>query len=194
MSIDWLDILKISVSSSVLAASFGWGLNHYFVHRAGLKRDARYLAQRLALILERYATDCAKFISDNDLHDRSGGSAGQRHLALPAMGAFPAEADWKALDPNLMDRVLSMENELVLADQKILFWWDVVGDEDSMQTEADHQAGQCGLKAWSLAGELRGFYRIPASTLPTTGWDFVATLRQQADAAEAARQRLLKED
>jgi hypothetical protein len=53
-------------SSSVLTASVGWALSHVFVQRATLKRDARYLAQRLGLILEKYAVDCADFIAGNE--------------------------------------------------------------------------------------------------------------------------------
>jgi hypothetical protein len=47
MSIEWLDVLKISASSSVLTASIAWRLNHFSVHRATLRRNARYLAQSL---------------------------------------------------------------------------------------------------------------------------------------------------
>ncbi len=185
MSIGWVDVLKISASSSVLTTFIGWGLNHFFVHRATLKRDARYLAQRLAIVLEKYAVDCANSITDNNLHDSSGGQAGERHVVLPDIGSFPAEADWKAIDPDLMDRVLSMPNELVLADQAISFWWNVVGDEDCMRTEANDQAGECGLRAWLLASELRKRCGIPASTLPATSWDFVAALQKRVEAAEA---------
>jgi hypothetical protein len=76
-----------------------------------------------------------------------------------------------------MDRVLSLPNELVLADQATLF------DE---VIEVNGQAGTCGLRAWQLASELRRRRGIPASTL-TTSWDFVARLREQAEAASERR-------
>ena len=88
------------------------------------------MAQRIAVILERFAVDCANVINNNDTFDRSDGHAGQRHGGLPTLGAFPADADWKATAPDLMDRVISMPNELELADQSIFFWWNVVGDQD----------------------------------------------------------------
>jgi len=160
--------------------------------RAALKREARYLAQRLSIILEKFAVDCANVVADNELADSSGGTAGERHSSLPIFGSFPSDADWKAIDPDLMDRVMSMPNELELAGQKIGFWWNVVGDEDCMATEADHQAGRCGLRAWLLAAELRKRCGIPASTLHIAAWDFLAALRRQ-DAAEkpgAAKPRL----
>jgi hypothetical protein len=189
ISIDLPDILKISGLTTILTAAAGVGLNHFFVQRPALKRDARYLAQRLAIILEKFAVDCATSISENDMHDSSGGHAGTRHMSLPAIASFPAEADWKAIAPDLMDRVLSMPNELALASQAISFWWDVVGDEDSMQTEANEQAGECGLKAWLLAVDLRKRCGIPASTLPETAWDFVETLRKEDAAAKARRKK-----
>jgi hypothetical protein len=94
--------------TTILTAAAGVGLNHFFVQRPALKRDARYMAQRLAIILEKFAVDCATSISENDLHDSSGGHAGTMRLALPALTSFPAEADWKAIPPDLVDRVLSM--------------------------------------------------------------------------------------
>jgi hypothetical protein len=194
--VGWLDVLKIAVSSSLLTTFGSWGLNHFFVHRAALKRDARYVAQRVAIILEKFAVDCADVIIDNDIHSESGGHAGKRHLGLPALGLLPADADWKALPPNLVDRVLSMPNELALATKAILFWWNVVGDEECMETETDQRAGTCGLRAWLLASELRKQYKIPASSLTEVGWDFVAELRTQDEAArkkaesnEAARKK-----
>jgi hypothetical protein len=149
------------------------------VHRAALKRDARYVAQRVAIILEKFAVDCANVINDNDLHNQSKGHDGKRHLCLPELGPLPADADWKALSPKLVDRVLSMPNELALADGAISFWWDVVGDEECMQTETDQRAGTCGLRAWLLASDLRKQYKIPASNLPEIGWNFVDTLRKK---------------
>jgi hypothetical protein len=187
MSIEWLDVLKISVSSSVLTALLTWGLNHFFVHRASLRRDARYLAQRLAITLEKFAIDCAAVIADNRLLNSTGGEAGKRHLSLPALEALPADADWKAMAPDLVDRVLSMPSELVLAHETILFWWDMLTDKDGMETETNYQAGLYGFRAWNLASELRRRYGIPASTLPERRQNFVVTLREQHDAANAPR-------
>jgi hypothetical protein len=187
--VGWLDVLKIAVSSTILTTFGTWGLTHIFVHRATLKRDARYIAHRVAIILEKFAVDCADVILDNDLHSQSEGHAGKRHLSLPTLGSLPADADWKALPPRLVDRVLSMPNELALADGAILFWWDVVGDEDCMQTETDQRAGACGLRAWLLATDLRKQYKIPASSLPEIGWNFVDTLREKDEAARKTAAR-----
>jgi len=178
----WLDVLKIAVSSTLLTTIGSWGLTHFFVHRAALKRDARYLAHRVAIILETFAVDCANVITDNDLHDRSDGHAGKRQLFLPELRSLPADTDWKALPSRLVDRFLSMPTELALADRAISVWWDVVGDEDCMETETRQKAGASGLRAWLLASALRKQYKIPASSLPEIGWDFVATLRKQDEA------------
>lgn len=189
MSVNWFDILKISVSSSALTSILGWTLNHFFVRRANIRKDARYLSQRLAIIFEKFSVDCANVITDHELVSSSDGTAGKWHSTLPTLGSFPTESDWKAIDPDLMDRAMSMPNEIELANQAISFWWDVVGDEDCMETETDDQAGLYGLKAWLLASELRTRHRIPASTLHTAKWDFVATLKKQYDATEVRRRK-----
>ena len=102
----------------MLTSLASWGLNHWFVHRAAIRRDARYLAHRVAIILEKFALDCARVIEDN----RSQDDARPRHLALPVLGTFPDDADWKAIAPVLLDRVISMPNEQALAEQTISFW------------------------------------------------------------------------
>ena len=51
MAVEWSDVLKIALSSTILTSFATWGLNHWFVYRASLKRDARYLAQRLAILV-----------------------------------------------------------------------------------------------------------------------------------------------
>jgi hypothetical protein len=74
-------------------------------------------------------------------------------------------------------------------DRAISFWWDVVGDEDCMQTEADHQAGKCGFEAWTLATKLRKRYGMPVSGLAAETWDFIGTLKREHDAARAAQEK-----
>ena len=59
-------------SSSVRTASVDWALSHVVVQRATLKTDARYLAQRLGLILEKYAVDCGDFIAGNEQLKQTG--------------------------------------------------------------------------------------------------------------------------
>lgn len=186
MPIDFVDILKIAGFSSVPTVIFTWLLNHVLVQRATLKRDKRYLAQRLAIILERFSVDCANVINDNDTFDSSGGAAGRRHAQMPVLGAFPSDSDWKAIDADFMDRVLSMPNEIELANQAISFWCEVEGDEDCMRTETNNRARQRGLKAWLLACELRRRCGIPTSTLREESWDFVGVLEAKNKEIEDA--------
>ncbi len=184
MAIEWTDVLKISLSSSVLSAGVGWTLNHAFVYRASLKRDARYLAHRVAIVLEKFSSDCAHLISDNDMFLRSNGDAGSSRASLPELGAFPSDADWKALSPKLAYRALSLPSQLSLADDKISFWWDVVGDEDCMRNEATRQAGLWGSRAWDLASDFRKAHKLSESALQETSWNFLKALRDQAALAE----------
>jgi hypothetical protein len=187
-SISGLDILKVAGASGVFVFLLAC-IKDYFVHRKTLKRDAMYLAARLVVVLEKFAVDCANTISDNDLYSSSGGSAGTQRFSLPTLGAFPSDADWKAIAPNLVDRVMSMPNELSLVDHKILFWWEVLADRDCMQTETNDQSGEFGFYAWELALDLRKECNLPEAGLLARSWDFVALLKKQRKSARSRQQK-----
>lgn len=183
--ITWLDIVKISVSSGLLTSISTWGLNHFFVQRSAFQRDARYLAQRIAMILERFAIDCSECIEEATLYNDSGGHAGKRQFSLPPLGHLPEDADWKALPSDLTDRILSMPNAIFLAEKKISFWWDVLADEDAVAKETMDQAGGFGMESWNLAKDLRRRCKIPPSSLPDRLWNFVDTLDKQLKKTKA---------
>lgn len=182
MALDWVDIGKVALTSGVVAAVVTW-VKEVFVHRASRKRDARYLAQRLAVILERFSIDCADVIEGNETHRSSEGYAAQPRLRVPALAEFPADTDWKAIDPKLAGRALGLPNELALSEQKIVFWLDVVPNRGCAETETNQQAGKCGYRAWKLAVDLRNKHGLEKADLVGLAWGFVGTLKEQHDAA-----------
>jgi hypothetical protein len=126
------------------------------------KRDAQYLAMRVSVILERFAIDCIGVIVDNHLHGVSEGHAGTAHGKLPPLAGYPADEDWKALDPSLSVRALSLDNDLRVSENTIKFWWDVEpGNQGILKSTVDMQAGKCGYRAWRLAVDIRRRYRLP---------------------------------
>jgi hypothetical protein len=124
MTLDWIDIFKVALASGVVAAMVTVGLTYLKELRllkASHLRDARYLAARVAIIFERFSVDCSQAITGNELHRQSGGSAGARKLTMPKISELPADADWKVIEPRLLEKALSFPTEIMLADSKIEF-------------------------------------------------------------------------
>jgi hypothetical protein len=115
-------------------------------------RGARYLAIRLAMMLEGFAIECADAIAAQDMHNQSERHAGAAHGALPDLPPYPDEADWKVLEPQFLARALTLRNELRLSDKMIAFWADI--DRECIPQECDQQCGKCGYMAWELAAHI----------------------------------------
>jgi hypothetical protein len=125
------------------------------------ERDATLLAARVAVVLEKFAIECQNRISDSDLYQKSSGTFGSPHCALPVLEEYPseAEADWKALEPALSIRVQSFRNEILRASKVIDFALD--GDPDpSSWAQIDPQIEECGHRAWQFAADLRRRYKL----------------------------------
>lgn len=177
-------IVTTALSTGVATALFNQGIAWWRETRkdnSAIEREARYLAIRLAVLLEDFAIVCADAISDQELHRSSEGAAGRPHGVLPELPPYP-EGDWRVLDPEFLGRCLTLRNELKLSDGQINFWEDV-GERDCIPQEFDEQAGKCGYRAWVLASDLRGHYRLAAFDPRNTAWDIVETLRSHHDAA-----------
>jgi hypothetical protein len=181
--------LSTGLATAILNQGIGWWRDSR-KDNVVTEREARYLAVRLAVLLEGFALDCADAIADKELHDSSEGHAGRRHGTIPELAAYP-DGDWRALTPNLMGRCLSLRNELKLSDGHIAFWEDI-GERDSIPQEAVQQTGKCGYRAWLLATDLRKEYHLGTfDPLSVSAWDVVATLRTNYDQAmnEISRRR-----
>lgn len=178
-------------TSTILTLVFGTGLATAIFNqsiawwrdarheRLATTRDARYLAIRLAVMLERFAIDCAEAVVAQDMYNDSEGHAGALHGTLPDLPLFPDEADWKTLAPDFLARALTLRNELPLSDKAIAFWEDV--DRTCIPRACDLQCGKCGYMAWVLAADLRHHYNLGTFDPKLTSWDIVKTLKPLHD-------------
>lgn len=191
--INWTAVLAFAVSTGFVTAVFnqaiGW-LRETAQSSRSTTRDARYLAIRLAVLLEQFAITCADYISDNDLFRQSDGNAGAPHGSVPELPAYPDEPDWKALAPNLLARALTLRNEVSMADGAVAFWADI-GERESIPGECDDQCGKIGYVAWSLARDMRGQYRLGEFDPSKRSWDVVELLKTRHDAAHKRRQEAM---
>jgi len=179
------DIVKFALGTGVVTAVannlLGWWRD-WKKEGTTTIRDARYLAMRVAVTLDRFAIECANSIGDNELFSGSQGHAGTVHGRLPPLEEYPTDADWKALDPSLSARALSLRNDLRLSEGIIKFWWEIEpGDQGILMTTCDGQAGTCGYRAWQLAADMRRHYGLPEFDPKPTSWDVVTVLKEQYD-------------
>jgi hypothetical protein len=185
----WIELLKIG-GTGVVAATLTVGLNWLVARRtehAKLERDARYLAIRVSVVLERFALDCAEFAGDNDLHRRSDGAAGQHRASVPSIAAYPTDADWKALPQDLLAECLSLPTEIEQTSRGIDFVSDVAPDD--APAACDEACAALGLRALDLAKRLRGRYGFPPLKSSDSEYDLTASLQAHFDDAKKRRQR-----
>jgi hypothetical protein len=189
MDLGWEDLLKIGLTSGVVTALVTAGINTIREHNAARRsraRDARFLAQRLAVILETFAIECADRITENlSLHYDFGGE-GNFIWDLPALGEFPADVDWKAVDPDFVGRAIVLPNEILLARQVIKAQLKA-RDLDYMLSRSSNLAGECGYRAWMLAADLRTAHGLPHTDPNRFAWHFVDILRKAHDESVAGR-------
>lgn len=171
--------LSTGLATAILNQGIGWWRDSRKDH-AVTEREARYLAIRLAVLLERFALDCADSVAAFEMHSEFDGYAGRASGTIPKLPEFP-DGDWRALNANLLGRCLSLQNEIKLSDGHIGFWEDV-GYRECIPSECAQQTGKCGYRAWELARDLRGVYELgPFDTKNVSQWDFVETLKRMYD-------------
>lgn len=164
----WTIVITAAVS---VVATLG---TTWFGHWLGLSKDralrdeemdrhARYLAIRIVCILNPFVSGCVEVVYDEGLPAPPEGEF-EPSTAVPKL-VLPADVDWRAVDPELMYRILGLPNEIAVADQSI----SLVGSEIS--TPPDHSEyfwersiryARLGLTAQKLADDLRTLYGIPA--------------------------------
>ena len=145
------------------------------------RRTARYLAIRLAVILEKFTIDCAELVASNDLFDQTQGHMGVSHRIIPKLSSYPEEDSWQLLEPELLGRVLTLENQIKISLNALSFWFDA--DIDALPQEIDLQCGKLGYVSWNLAMELRKLYHLSVFDADSMSWDFPSTLKGLHDKA-----------
>jgi len=174
---EWQQIISLSLVAAVVTALSNWLSTWFFSYRPQQK-SADYDAVRLAVVLERFAYECASVISDEAKWYASQGSAGGLHSEMPAI-PFPTDITWKYLDLSLVQRLLRLQNDLLRSDDIIEFEADYITPEVESPKEAAEQAALLGYRAHLLALDLRKIY--PAISAPDHAhpWDYITTLKKE---------------
>ena len=157
------DIITAIVATGLLSAVASWLVDlakSWWSNR----KAARYGAMRCAAELERYAVDCwHEFIMGQGEFQQhkniSGGS-------LPAAPAFPNDIDWKALEPELANDVLSFSNITKVSES--LANYSHVWEQNPFDYHAANK--ERGLEALKLAGRLRNVYDLQSPSGLDRAW------------------------
>ena len=182
VSLPWLDIVKLALGTGFVAAAINQGaswIREWRKEAKATKRDATYLALRVAVTLERFALDGAALISDSQTYDETSGGFGNIHYTLPDLLPYPKDVDWKSIDTNLASRALSFRNELWISVRYLKGCFDL--GIDHAADECSKKAGLHGYRAWQLAADMRRRYALPDFDPLETAWDLVSLLKGQHD-------------
>lgn len=184
ISLSWGKIGVIVLSSSVFSALvtqvISW-IRDLQKEKISSKREAKYLALRVAVVLESFSIECAKIITDNHRYEGAEECSGSTHSCLPSPPEYPFDVDWKSLPPDLSDRVLSFVNEITLSKQDIEFMYDI--DEERIVSTCSEHAGKCGYRALLIASSLRKQHDLPLFDPNQFAWDILPILKSAHDAA-----------
>lgn len=161
---DWQLVLLTAGVTTV-----GTGLVTWIGHRITVARDTQeerdrqgtYLAVRVATVLDPFVMGCVNVVNDQGSYDQQG--LLEPEHSPPGLD-LPQDVDWKSIDPHLMDRILTLPNDIASAEKTISFVGDMQAgppDYDEWFDERRYQWAGIGLKALDLARDLRDRYRLP---------------------------------
>ena len=173
-------------TGGVFGAAVLWGIQEYVrSHRdkTARERAASYLAMRLAVLFEAYALECANRIEEVGIHR----SSGVRGIQLPKAIVLPDSTYWEYLRHDLAERALTFSNVAQHAAGAIEFVSSLENDPDATAVAFADQAGMVGMRAWTLACDLRSAYQVRPFRKEDLGWDFVDTLARAKRAAQERR-------
>ncbi len=162
-----------------------------WVNKKELERNARYLAIRVACVLDKYVEDCAAVVRDNGLNYGMRTPEGYLEPQVKTLGppVYPDDIDWKSIDHEMMYKIISFPADVEGAD-KIIRAAKVVAKPPNFEDWFDERAywyAQFGLAAYALAEDLSKKYCIKRKTY--NNWDPVAELKANFEAIRTRREK-----
>ncbi|MBI9080533.1 MAG: hypothetical protein JEY79_12430 [Pseudodesulfovibrio sp.] len=158
------------ISTGVLSGAFSVIVNQVWDSsrtRDKKKSEAVYGSSRLAIILEEFALDCVRAVQDTrDALSPHGPTTA--HGTLPKLTEYPVGITWEAIKPDLMNRVLSLPNQISLSNGHIQTFNNYVDSSPNHEDTYYECTFECimrGNQALQLADDLRREYGINQSSL-----------------------------
>ncbi len=155
----WAVLLPVMVGAALTliapTAGFVWAR---IVDFKKDKVDAAHVALCAALALERFAVMCWPVSYSGHEHAERTGQPIREDM--PGLEDIPAATDWKGMDVNLADAVMSFHNRIDVAEVIAAHAHSYEHNSFAFETEVLAK----GREAWILAERLRRAYDLPPQT------------------------------
>ena len=127
-----------------------------------LEKDAHYLAVRAIPVLNKFVSECAAVAADDGLVDGQLDQQGRLQLQtkLPEFPIDSLEVNWKALPKSMMSSLLGFNGAIDLAKDWLSGPSEHWGEDEYVE-ERRFQFSELGLKAATIADDLRKKYDVP---------------------------------
>lgn len=178
---DWALIAKTAFGAGVGSAAVQGALSIYKEYRVK-ENHAAYLALRVAVILEAYASACFDFVADNAIaQQRPDEQYPDWNSSLPTLHEYPIDVEgWRAMDRSLVARILNLPNKIHGSQNVIGANYEFAMD-DNIIWQLDKHACERGLEGLEIASRLRSLYNLgPFDPV----FDFAGALRRDLKRAE----------
>lgn len=108
-----IGLLGVIVGASITVA------REYWVAKTSRRKDAEYLAIRVITLLDGFAEKCADVVGDDGLIHGQTGPDGRRspQASTPDCTVESLDVNWKSIPSNIMYEILSLPNQVSMADQ-----------------------------------------------------------------------------
>ena len=180
---EWGRLFTMIAAAGVGSAAVQALMPVYRDHRMR-RKQAVYMAMRLAVIMENFAWACADFVQNNrNARTPAGDEYPAWETALPELLAYPEDSEgWRAIAPKLAGRVFGLRNKTHQSTSTIR--QTLEADKPELGWMLDEQAAARGLEAWRLAVDLRRAHRIEPVELE---WNYPDYLQTALEAATTRR-------
>lgn len=182
MSLEWSAITTIVLGSSFLGAALtnlvGWVLK-----REERLRQTGYLGLNLAYAFEGFAYTCLSAVEDHDTAKSSNEHAGKYITKLPEFPKLP-EFDYRDMDLSILDMVFDFPQQVVFANESLLFAFNVCGDPKDAVEEGYLSCLQLAQKSLLIADRTRQRYRLKKRVLRFGEYSVLERLNEKSSQAQ----------
>lgn len=167
VTIEWGALIGVAFGSSVVGAVVTQLFTTYrerSKHQRELevdRREAAYLALRLATIFEQFAEDAASVVGDVSNFENSGGAVGSNSTRIPILWELPSGNErWRDIPIALTARVLGFD-QYRRSVQEGISEYGRHADPPEVAGEMSMQCARLGCRALDVAIDLRCEYGLP---------------------------------
>ncbi|KRR14596.1 hypothetical protein CQ12_10715 [Bradyrhizobium jicamae] len=194
---DWLStVWKAAVGAGIGTAAVQGGVALYR-DRTQKNEKAAYLALRLAVLLEGYASKCCDFYFDNlNAAEPQDEPYPAWRTDLPEMPELPDDTEaWRAMDKKLLAKCLEFPNRVRASQNAIESCAEYTMDD--LGVTLDEQASARGVEACEIAASLRSTYKLgraePVFDYYSRLLQVLKTSKQQREEREKSQAEFLRE-